>query len=167
MQNRDISTLTLSNLPVSLKNLFVAILILLTIGVTVGLIYLFETTSFSAEGTLSRYNGELVKENEIPSDYPKQLDQMLLTTHNHLLGFAFIFTIICTLFWFNSVVPPFWTHFFCIEPFISVIFTFGSLWLMRFVHADFVYLTMISAILTYFSYYFITFVLLYELIFKD
>ncbi|MBA7544486.1 hypothetical protein ES705_36842 [subsurface metagenome] len=50
-----------------------------------------------------------------------------------------------------------------VEPFISTWFTFSSLWGIRYIGNVFVYLTFISALLTYLSFYLITAILMYDL----
>lgn len=166
MENNRLKV-TLTTLPVALRRLILGITLLLSSGVTVGLIYLYDTTSMSADGALSRYHGdEPMGEIDIPESYPKAYSDMLLTTHNHLLGFSFVFAILCTIFYFTTLLPPFWKNFLMIEPFLSVLVTFGSLWLVRFIHTDLIYLTIISAVFTYASYYLITGIIWYELLIK-
>ena len=166
MQNSHFQ-ITLNSLPAALKKLIFGATLLLSAGVTVGLFYLYDTTSLSADGAVSRYRGDIsVGEIDIPVSYPKPLSDLLLTTHNHLIGFSFIFIILCTIFYFTSLLSQFWKNFFMLEPFLSVLVTFGSLWLVRFVHADFIYLTIISAFLTYASFYLMTAIIWYDLLRK-
>ena len=166
MQN-NYSHITLNSLPAALRKLIFGATLLLSAGVTVGLFYLYDTTSLSADGAVSRYRGDIADgEIDIPESYPKPLSDLLLTTHNHLIGFSFIFIILCTIFYFTSLLSQFWKNFFMLEPFLSVLVTFGSLWLVRFLDVDYIYLTIISAFLTYASYYFMTAVIWYELLSK-
>ena len=153
-----------------LKNFIIAFLTLLTIALIVGLLFLMESSNSSVKGTVDRWNGSEVSENTdsfaIAEEYPKQISEMLLTTHNHLFGFAFIFGSIGFIFYFNSIVTGFIKKFLLIEPFISAVVTFGSIWLMRFYNDLFVYLALLSAIVMYLSYFIMYFVCMYELKFK-
>jgi len=154
----------------TLKNFLMAIIFVMSCGVITGLIYLNYTTGYSSEGTSLRFNGsnETSSEDdfEIPDNYPKPVSEMLITTHNHILGFSFIFFIIGSIFYFNSIIEDFWKTFLLVEPIISVLITFGSLWLMRYYDSNFVYLAILSSTVLYLSYFIMAFVSLYELKFK-
>jgi len=49
--------------PKTLKFFFVGFLFLLTSGVSIGLVYLLTTTSYTVTGTIEHYNGS-----QVPSD---------------------------------------------------------------------------------------------------
>ena len=53
-----------------------------------------------------------------------------------------------------------------IEPFISTIITFSSIWIMRYLNDSFVYLVMISSMLMYLCWSIMIIVSLYEIILK-
>lgn len=128
---------------------------------------MMESSKGSVEGTVERWNGSELSEETgsfaIAEEYPKPAAEMLITTHNHLFGFAFIFLSIGLVFYFNSTLTGAIKKFLLIEPFISAVITFGSIWLMRFYHDSFVYLTVLSAIFLYSSYFIMYFVCIYEL----
>ncbi len=154
----------------TLKNFLVAILFVLTTGLGTGLIYLNYTTDYTPKGATQRFNGTNIAQGiddfDIPEYYPKPISEILITTHNHILGFSFIFFITGLIFYFNSIINGFWKSFLLIEPTISIVITFGSIWLMRFVHEDFVYLTIISSAILYLSFFIMAGVSVYELKFK-
>jgi len=153
----------------NLKKFIALFLTILTIGMMVGLVYLNLTTDMSIDGTKERWNGtedEKIIEFEIPDEYPKSISQMLVTTHTHVISFTLIFGIVGFLFYFNSVIGGFWKKFLMIEPLISVVITFGSIWLMRFIEESFVYLTILSATIMYISFFFVVFTMLFELLLK-
>ena len=158
--------ITLYSLDKTLKRFLSAFLIVLTLGVTIGIIYLNYTTSMTPAGTVERYNGSQqgeLDEFEIAESYPKQINELLLTTHNHIISFAFIFGLLGTIFYFNSVTIGFWKDFLLIEPLISTLITFSSIWGIRYIHEGFVYVTIISAMLMYVSFYAMSVISLYEL----
>jgi hypothetical protein len=154
----------------NIKHFLIAFLIALSTGVAVGLIYLNYTTNYSPEDAVTRFRGSeevnSADEFDIPESYAKPVSEILMTTHNHIISFSFIFILLGSIFYFNSIIKGFWKMFFMIEPMISTIVSFGSIWAMRFIHEDFVYLTVVSAILIYTSYFVMASVSLYELIFK-
>jgi hypothetical protein len=165
---------TLSNLPINkwprpLRHFVIVFLLLLTSGVSVGLIFLFSLTSFTAQGTVEHYKGSTVTPDaqiDVPEKYAKPVSEMLITTHNHLIGFSFIFFILCGLFYFNSTITGRLKNFFLIEPFVSAWLTFAAIWAVRYIDANFIFLTIAAGTLTYISYYFILIILVYELGFK-
>jgi len=154
----------------TLKQLLSAFIIALTFGVLLGLTFLYYTTNYSAKGTIERFRGSQIEnentEMDIPENYPKPVSEMFITTHNHIISFSLIFISISIIFYFNSTINGFWKKFFLIEPFISIVTSFSSIWAVRFVDKNFVYITVISAILIYLSYFVMTAVSLYELNFK-
>ncbi len=152
----------------TLKKFLLLFIITLTIGVTIGLFYVRETTAMTPEGTITRWKGsqENLTEFHIPSDYPKSISEMLMTTHNHVIGFSIIFFAIGIVFYFNSIITGFWKSILIVEPFISTLLTFGSIWGIRFIDSSFIYITIFSSTLLYSSYYIMAGVCIYELLFK-
>jgi hypothetical protein len=155
--------------PKPLKIFLTGFIFLLTSGVSTGLVFLFSTTSFSATGTVEHYNGSPVSPDDtisIQEKYPKPIPEMLLTTHNHFIGFSFIFFILGGLFYFNSTITGRLKHFLLIEPFVSTWLTFASIWGIRFINPNFVYISIAAAVLTYISFYLLVGILIYELTLK-
>ncbi|MEE9448740.1 MAG: hypothetical protein V3V72_01715 [Ignavibacteriaceae bacterium] len=150
-----------------LKRFLSFFLITLTCGMIIGLVYLNQTTSLSANGTINRISGSQEDAGfDIPDYYPKPISELLVTTHNHIIGFALIFFVIGGLFYFNTMVNGFWKNFIMIEPLISVLVTFGSIWGLRFISIDFIHIAIVSSTLIYTSYFVMVFIILYELNFK-
>lgn len=150
-----------------LKTFLSLFLIVLSIGVTIGLIYVYSTTTISSIGITDHYAGsETIDEFDIPLKYPKPINEMLLTTHNHIISFALIFFLVSIIFYFNTIITGKIKFFLLIEPLISTIFTFGSLWGIRFIDKSFIFITILSSSILYLSFYFIVLILLYELLIK-
>ena len=148
-----------------LKYFLSLFLIVMTIGVTIGLIYVRTTTNISTKGTVHQYAGSETKDEfDIPVHYPKPISDMLMTTHNHIISFAMIFGMIGVLFYFNSMITGMWKFALMAEPLISTLITFGSIWGIRCITPEFAYITMISGILMYITYYLMVGVMLYELL---
>lgn len=153
-----------------LKRFLSSFVFVLSVGVLVGLTYLSQTTDYSPQKTIERFNGSQPANKgdilDIPETYPKPVSEMLITTHNHIIGFSLIFFSVGIIFYFNSVLKGFWKSFLMIEPLLSTLVTFGSLWGMRYITQDFVYLAALSSTLIYLSYFTMASIILYELIFK-
>lgn len=157
----------LYNLDKKLKLYLSAVILTISIGVLTGLIYLYTTTNFSSGGTVQRISGSSESNDfSIPDNYPKSVSELLITTHNHIIGFSFIFLIVSGMFYFNSIVIGFWKFFLMIEPLISIVLTFGSIWLIRFVSTDFIYIAIVSSSLLHISLFMMIAIILYELNFK-
>ena len=78
-------------------------LFVLTIGVGIGLIYLSTTSGTKFSGIEEHYNGSNIEvEFDIPEKYPRTLNNLLLTTHNHIISLSLIFIAIGIIFSFNS-----------------------------------------------------------------
>jgi len=154
----------------SLKSSILTYLIVISCAVLVGLAYLSSTTNLSPTGTVTRFNGSddssITGELDIKDSYAKPISEMLITTHNPIFGLSFLFFSIGLIFYFNSVLQKFWKKFFMMEPLISIIISFGSIWGMRFIDYKFVYLAIISSILMYSSFFIMTAVSMFELMFK-
>ena len=147
------------------KLLIVAFTICLVVGISIGLVYIYTTESTSAAGTIEHYRGsDVTGDFDIPDKYPKTFEGMLLTTHTHVIAFAIIFLIL-GLFWaMNSIVVGWWKLFFLVEPFVSVLITFLSLWGIRYVSDSFSYISMVFGILTYTSFYLMAWIILLDLL---
>ena len=120
----------------------------------------------SASGSIEQFNGSQVLEDEIPDKFPKPLENMILTTHDHILSFAMISFLIGAIFYFNSTITGNCKIILLIEPFLSSLLMFGSLWIMKYLNSSFVYLMIISAVATYLSWYIMMIVSVYELLIK-
>ena len=155
--------------PKPLKLFLLGFLFLLSSGVLTGLGYLYYTTTLTPSGAIEHYRGSKDNGEEIfhvKEKYPKPVSELLLTTHNHLIGFSFIFIIVGGLFYFNSIITGRLKIFLIVEPFFSTWLTFMSLWGIRYIHESFIYFAVVTATLTYLSYFIIITILSFELMIK-
>ena len=154
----------------SLKRFIAMFVIVLTIGVSIGLYYLYYTTSYSKSKIEQRY-GETKKVIEedfgIKENGGKSFSEILMTVHNHIIGFSIFFFIIGILFYFNSVISGNLKNIILFEPMFSIAISFGSILGMKLVSNYLIYLVIVSASLMYFSFYFMVSIILYELLFKE
>ena len=157
----------LYELPLKLKLLCFLTIFNLTIGVGVGLYYVGYTTQYSASGTSEHFAGSQVGDDfDIPDKYPKPFSELLNTTHTHVISMTFIFIITGGIFFFNSIITGSIKTFLIVEPFISIIVTFGGIWFVRFIHPGFSYLVILSGILMYLSFFIMASTIFYELSIK-
>jgi hypothetical protein len=157
----------LTELDAGLKNFLFYYLVTVIIGILVGLIFLGVSSEYTPEGTVEHIRAsEAESDFDIPEKYPKAAADLLITTHNHILGFAFIILSVGLIFYFNSIIKGVWKYIIMIEPLISSVVTFGSIWLVRFVDPGFIWLTIASSLLLYLFLFVMIFVCMYELKFK-
>ena len=156
----------LRNLDSTAKTFLIFFLTTMLVGIFTGLGYIYYTTDMNTHGTIEHYNGSIVKDGEIPEEFPKPLEGMILTTHAHVNSFALMSFAIGIIFYFSSIISGKLKTFILIEPFISTIITFISLWLLRYVNDSFVYIVMISGILMYSFWIIMILISIYELCLK-
>ena len=156
----------LKDLEQSMKYFLIIFLITISVGIFTGLCYIYYTSNIAADSIAERYAGTTVDEYEIPENFPKSLENMIQTTHEHVNSFAIISLALGLIFYFNSIIGGKIKSFIMIEPFISTIITFLSLWLIRYLDISFAYLVIISSGLMYLCWYAMIFISLYDLISK-
>ena len=157
----------LYELPRKLKLLCFLTVFNITVGLGVGLYYVGYTTQYSPSGTSEHFAGSKVSDDfDIPDKYPKPFSELLNTTHTHVISMTFIFIITGGIFFFNSIITGSIKTFLIVEPFISIIVTFGGIWLVRFIHPGFSYLVILSGILMYLSFFIMASTIFYELSIK-
>ena len=91
-------SLKLKYLDSTAKTFLAFFLITIQIGILIGIGYIYYTTDLNPEGTIEHYNGSEIIENDIPEEFPKPLEGMILTTHAHVNSFAMISLIIGLIF---------------------------------------------------------------------
>ena len=158
--------INLYSLDKHLKYLLSSFLFVLGMGIFTGLIYINHTTGMDSKGTIERYNGSEAAEYEIPESFPKEFESMILTTHEHIISFSIISFLIGIIFIFNTIIKGRFKHFLILEPFASILITFGSMWLMRYYNDFFVYILIPSSTLMYCCWYVRIGISVYELVFK-
>lgn len=159
------SNLSLRGLPRESRIFLLLFILVLTAGVTVGIIYLGSTAEMKFNGIEEHYTGSPLKDEfDIPEKYPRSVKDLLLTTHNHLLSLSLVFLLMGAIFSLNSTINGKFKWFLIYEPFLSILLTFGGIWGLRFIHPLFLWVTAISGILMYASYYVMAIASIWELI---
>ena len=154
----------------NLKNILIYYLITLGIGFSLGIFYVYLNSEFSSSGMVEQYLGNEEQEQlrwEDPTyDYKlkKTLKDLVSHTHEHITMFSIIFLSLGLIFLYNSTIKSFWKRFLIIEPFLSIIITFGGFFIIRYITTTFSYIIIISSLLMYICFYVMLFVSLYELI---
>lgn len=116
-------------LPKEIKVLIGAFLIVLSIGFYTGLLFVGETSSFDAQGIEENYNGNEDIEEVQTMKFKKSLREMLTLVHSHLLSMSLIFFLMGGLLSITKL-PKKVKISLIIEPFISVLLTFGGIYFL-------------------------------------
>ena len=77
--------------------------------------------------------------------FEKSFAEMLNITHTHILAMASFMAFTALIFAFTSRPSSRLKSFLIVEPFVAIITSFASMWLMRYVHPSFSYLLTLSS----------------------
>ena len=156
--------MTLQTLDKNLKKILIYYLITLGVGFSLGVLYVYLNSEFSSSGMIEQYLGN---NDDWDPKLPKTLQDLVSHTHEHITMFSIIFLSLGIIFLYNSTIKGFWKRFLMIEPFLSIIITFGGFFVIRYVTINFSYMIIISSLLMYICFYVMLIISLYELIFLN
>ena len=154
--------MSLKSLDKNIKKLIIYYLITLGVGFSLGIVYVYLNSEFSSSGMTEQYLGSEDEWNFKPA---KTLKDLVSHTHEHITMFSLIFVSIGFIFSFNSTIKGLWKSFLILEPFVSIILTFGGFFIIRYMSVKFSYIIIISSTLMYICFYVMLFTCLYELLF--
>ncbi|WOD42532.1 hypothetical protein [Hwangdonia lutea] len=138
-------------LPKEIKLLIGAFIIVLSIGFFTGLLFVGETSSTNPNGIEEQYLGNEDDENATVMRFKKSDQEMLTLVHNHILSMAIIFFLVGLLVAITNLNNKL-KLFLIVEPFVSVMLTFGGLYLLWKGMLWMKYIVMFSGILMTLTY---------------
>jgi len=115
-------------LPKEIKLLIGVFIIVLSIGFYTGLLFVNETSSVSSTGIEENYRGNENVEDAEVMKFKKSDKEMLSIVHSHILSMSLIFFLVGLILSITNMSKPI-KLFLMIEPFISVVLTFGGIYL--------------------------------------
>ena len=145
------------DLPKEINQVLYYSVIVLTIGMILGIYFIKLNSGTKPKTIIEHYNGNESADNFDEIKVAKPLIQLVLTIHNHIITFTFIFTFIALIFYFVEGLNKRYKSFLMLEPFFSIIVTFSSMFFIRYIDQSFVYLMIFSSALMYLSYFLIVF----------
>lgn len=116
--------LQIRSLPVYLRAPIAAFVLVGLVGYGAGLVFVSHNTGMKPEGIADHYHGD-----EEQLKFGKTAAEMLNIVHSHLLGMGVLFFAVAVLYTMTSAGPRarlFWAT----ETILSLLTTFGSLWLI-------------------------------------
>jgi hypothetical protein len=149
--------------PSSLRALGFWLTIVQVVGYTTSLLFIHHTTSMTPLGVAEHYRGSDPAASDAAMQFPKTYAEMLTITHTHLLSMAaiFVFSGLALALCERPAEP--WRRRLIVEPFMALLISFGSMWLMRYVDARFSWLLSLSSALMAATFYVQSFYVLREL----
>ena len=132
--------------PKELKLLIGAFIIVLSIGFYTGLLFVGETSTAKPNGIEEQYLGNEADEDAEIMKFKKSEQEMLTLVHNHILSMSIIFFLVGLILSTTKLKKKL-KIFLIVEPFVSVILTFGGLYLLWMGMLWMKYIVMISGIL--------------------
>lgn len=138
-------------LPRPLKHLVGVFLVVLSIGYFTGIAFVENTTSLAPEGIVENYTGNEEDEEATIMKFRKSDREMLTILHTHILSMSLIFFILGFLV-YGCPLPSSLKYFLMIEPLISVVLTFGGIYLVWLGYEWLTYLVMLSGALMTLSF---------------
>ncbi len=152
-------------LPKEVKIFAGAFVIILSIGFYTGLLFVSQTSTTSPDGIVENYNGNEDDEEAMIMKFKKSEREMLTIVHTHILSMSFIFFLLGILVWLTKI-PKKYKLFLTVEPFISVVLTFGGIYLLWTGVIWMKYVVMFSGFLMTATYSISAILVLYQLCFK-
>lgn len=119
----------LATLPKQARIFSAAFIIVLSIGFFTGLTFVSQTTNNSLTGVEENYLGN---EDDLESDimiFKKGEREMITIIHTHILSLSFIF-FLQGIFVLMTSLPKKLKGFLLVEPFVSIIVTFGGIYVL-------------------------------------
>ena len=153
---------TLSNLSKDVKLLISTFLIVLTIGFLSGTKFLFYSNTTTPIGIEEHYNGNEFSDDQEVMKFKKSEKEILNIVHAHILSMSLIFLAIGYFLTKTDKSNPL-KNFLIVEPFVSIVLTFGGIYMLWLEISWFTYVIMISGILLHVCYFLAVFLIFKEL----
>ena len=150
-------------LPREIKWFIGSFVIVLAVGYCTGLLFVAQTEAVDPAGIEEAYMGNEEVEDAPVMKFKKSPREMLTIIHTHVLSMSFIFFLLGILVWITQF-PVKAKLFLTIEPFVSVILTFGGIYLMWEGISWMRYIVLFSGILMTLTFAFSSVLVLYQLV---
>jgi hypothetical protein len=119
----------ISSFSKEIKIFIAAFVIILSIGFFTGLLFVSQTSTTSPDGIVENYNGNEDDEDAEVMKFKKSEREMLTIVHTHILSMSFVFFLLGALVWLTKL-PTKLKLFLTVEPFLSVVLTFGGIYFL-------------------------------------
>ncbi len=154
----------LTTFPKEIKIFIAAFVVILSLGFYTGLLFVNQTSTVTPSGVQENYLGNEDDENAEVMKFHKGEREMLTIIHTHILSMSFIFFLLGILVWLIKL-PKKVKLFLTVEPFISVILTFGGIYMLWSGFLWMKYVVVLSGILMTTTFSVSSLLVLYQLAF--
>ena len=151
--------------PKEIKATIVAFIVVLSVGFYSGIRFVNTTTSMQSKGIETNYLGNEEDEAAVVMKFKKSKREILAIVHSHTLSMGIIFFLLALILATTSL-PKKLKYFLMIEPFFSIIFTFGGIYFLWLGILWFKYVIMISGILMTLSFLFSTLLIFQQILYN-
>ncbi len=142
---------SISQFPKEVKGLIIAFIITLSIGFYAGIRFVDETSNSNPTGIEERYLGNENDEDATVMKFKKSNQEVMTLVHNHILSLSVIFFLLGGIVATTGINKKL-KAFLMIEPFVSILCTFGGIYFMWAGILWMKYVIMISGILMTISF---------------
>ena len=149
--------------PKELKVTILAFICVLSIGFYGGLSFVNNTTSMNSTGVETHYLGNENDEEAEVMKFKKNKREILTIVHNHILSLSVIFFLLSLILSTTSINKKL-KYFLMIEPFFSVLLTFGGIYLLWSGITWFKYIIVFSGMLMTLTFVVTTISIIYQLL---
>jgi cellulose synthase/poly-beta-1,6-N-acetylglucosamine synthase-like glycosyltransferase len=119
----------ISQFPKEVKGLILAFIICLSIGFYAGIRFVNDTSNSNPDGIEERYLGNESDEAATVMKFKKSSQEVMTMVHNHILSLSVIFFLLGGLIAITGINKKL-KSFLMIEPFVSILCTFGGIYFM-------------------------------------
>jgi len=120
---------SISQFPTEVKGLIIAFIICLSIGFYAGIRFVNDTSNSNPKGIEERYLGNESDEHATVMKFKKSKGEVMTMVHNHILSLSVIFFLLGGLVATTGINKKL-KSFLMIEPFVSILCTFGGIYFM-------------------------------------
>lgn len=119
----------MASMPRKFRLFVVSFVLLLNVGFFTGFSFVRVTTSLNSQGIEENYLGNEDDENAEVMHFKKSEQEILTLIHNHVLSLSLIFFVLGTLLYMCKVHDQL-LSFLMFEPFLSLLLTFGGIYIL-------------------------------------
>jgi hypothetical protein len=155
----------LLELPKEIRTFLAVFLVVLSVGYFTGLLFVGQTETTNPAGIEENYLGNEDEPDAEVMKFEKSEREMLTIIHTHVLSMSFIFFLLGGITLFTRL-PKSLKFFLILEPFFSILFTFGGIYFVWKGVEWMKYIVFISGILMTLCFVASSGISLYQLLFK-
>ena len=124
-----LSSLALNEVKGTYRVFLIMFIMCLSVGYATGMYYISISSGFTGQSVSENYLGNEDDEEAEIMKFKMKEKEVLSIVHSHVISFSLIFLALGFLL-FHSSFSEKLIAFLAIEPFVSIILTFGGIWLM-------------------------------------